>query len=78
MKIQSWIIALIVKAIIDGTTKEKIIALIRNNTSITREVIADSLKITPRGVDYHITKMQNEGMLKREGSRKTGKWKLLK
>jgi ATP-dependent DNA helicase RecG len=59
------------------TTKEKIIELIRNNPSLTRETIADTLGISPKGIDYHLTNMQNEGILKREGSRKTGKWKLL-
>lgn len=58
-------------------TREKVIALIRNNPALTREIIADSLGITPKGVDYHLTKLQKEGLLKREGARKTGKWILI-
>jgi len=60
----------------EKTSREKIIELIRNNPSSTRESIAASLGITPKGVDYHLTNMQNEGMLKREGSIKSGTWKL--
>lgn len=59
---------------IGKTTREKIIEFIRVNPSLTRESIAFSLGISSKGVDYHITNMQNEGILKREGSRKTGKW----
>lgn len=59
------------------TTREKIIKLIKNKPSLTREVIADSLGITPKGVDYHLANMQREGILIREGSRKAGKWKLI-
>jgi ATP-dependent DNA helicase RecG len=62
---------------VEETTRGKIIELIRKNPSLTRESIAASLGITPKGVDYHLTNMQNEGILKREGSRKTGKWKLI-
>lgn len=60
----------------EKTTREKIIELIKDNPSSTRESIAVSLGITSKGVDYHLTNMQNEGILKREGSRKTGTWKL--
>jgi len=59
------------------TTREKIIKLIKNKPALTREAIADSLGITPKGVDYHLTKMQKEGVLFREGSRKAGIWKLI-
>ena len=66
-----------VEETVEENTREKMIELIRNNSSITRDALAKSLKITSRGVDYHITKMKNEGTLTREGSRKTGNWKLL-
>lgn len=59
------------------TTREKIIEIVKNNPSITREAIADLLGITPKGVDYHLTRLQKEGVLFREGSRKTGNWKLM-
>lgn len=59
-----------------GDAREEIIRLIRNNPSITREELANTVGITIKGVDYHLTKMQKEGMLEREGSRKTGIWVL--
>lgn len=59
-----------------GDAREEIIKLIRNNPSITREELANTVGITVKGVDYHLTKMQKEGILEREGSRKTGMWVL--
>lgn len=59
-----------------GDAREEIIKLISNNPSITREELANAVGITVKGIDYHLSKMQKEGRLKREGSRKTGIWVL--
>ncbi len=56
--------------------REKIIILIKEEPSLTREELANTLGITIKGIDYHLSKMQKEGILKREGSRKTGTWVL--
>ena len=68
---------IIVEKTVGKTNRDKIIELLKSNASLTREAIADSLGMTPKGVDYHLTKMQNDGILIREGSRKTGYWKLI-
>lgn len=57
-------------------SREEIIKLIKEKPSITREELAEFIGITVKGVDYHIGKLQKEGVLKREGSRKTGTWVL--
>jgi ATP-dependent DNA helicase RecG len=59
-----------------GDARKEIIKLISINSSITREELANSVGITVKGVDYHLTKMQKEGILERKGSRKTGIWVL--
>ncbi|PZW93871.1 ATP-binding protein [Lachnoanaerobaculum umeaense] len=67
------------------TTKEKnsiqeqIVLLMKDNPSITAEQIANEIKeITADGVRYHIRNLKAHGVIKREGSTKSGKWIVLK
>lgn len=67
------------------TTKEKssiqeqIVLLMKNNPSITAEQIANEIKeITADGVRYNIRNLKAHGVIKREGSTKSGKWVVLK
>ena len=62
---------------VEKTSREKIIELVKENPSITRVQLSKLTGITIKGVDYHLTKMQKEGILERKGSRKTGSWVLL-
>ncbi len=62
---------------IKQTTRTKITELIRNNPSITTKEIADAVKITVKGAEYQLAKMQEDKILIREGSKKTGFWKLI-
>jgi len=66
-----------VEETVEKTTREKIIELIRNNSTITTKDIADSIGITAKGVEYQLAKMQEDKILIREGSKKSGNWKLL-
>jgi len=59
-------------------TREKIISLIRTTNSITTTEIANAIGITDKGVEYHLDKLTTEGILKHEGSKKTGIWVILK
>ncbi len=67
------------------TTKEKnsiqeqIVLLMKDNPGITAEQIANEIKeITADGVRYHIRNLRTHGVIKREGSTKSGKWIVLK
>ncbi|MCK5197868.1 MAG: winged helix-turn-helix transcriptional regulator, partial [Spirochaetales bacterium] len=60
------------------TTPDKILALIRTNSTITRKEIADELDMTIDGIKYHIKKMNTNGILKYVGSTKKGHWEVLK
>ena len=67
------------------TTKEKssiqemIVLLMKENPSITAEEIANEIKeITAEGVRYHIRNLKAHGVIKREGSTKSGKWVVMK
>lgn len=59
-------------------SRNKIINCIISNNDITITELATMLGITYKGVQYHIAAMQKAGILKREGSRKSGYWKVLK
>lgn len=51
----------------------------KDNLGITAEQIANEIKeITADGVRYHIRILKTHGVIKREGSTKSGKWIVLK
>lgn len=58
-------------------TREKIIELIKGNPSLTTKDMANSTGITIKGVEYQLAKLQEEKILIREGSKKSGVWKLI-
>lgn len=55
----------------------KIILLIKEDEKITAAELAQKIDISSRAVQKNIAKMQENGVLHREGSRKTGKWEVL-
>lgn len=68
-----------------STTKEKsviqesILYLMKNDPSITAEQIANEIKgITADGVRYHIRNLKAHGVIKIEGSTKSGRWIVMK
>ncbi|TXD77588.1 winged helix-turn-helix transcriptional regulator [Algoriphagus ratkowskyi] len=44
----------------------------KEEPSLTREELANTLGITIKGIDYHLNKMQKEEILTTEGLPKTG------
>lgn len=59
-------------------TTAKIIEVIENNPSITRQEIAEALDITLDGVKWQLNKLKKEGTIKREGSSRNGKWVVIR
>ncbi|MFD2034014.1 ATP-binding protein [Belliella marina] len=55
-------------------TAIKMIDLIKNRPGITTKELANSLKISDKGVEYNLAKMQKSGIIHREGSKKSGFW----
>jgi len=55
-------------------TQQKIIALFSDNSLITTQSIADTLNLTRRKVDYHISQLKKAGLVEREGAKKNGRW----
>lgn len=62
---------------INLSEKEKaILRVISENPSITYPEIAAQLSISIRTISRAINKLQNEGLIVREGSKKSGYWEV--
>ncbi|MFT6408437.1 MAG: putative HTH transcriptional regulator [Arenicella sp.] len=59
------------------TTQEKILALLRENPSITRKALAERIGITPDGIKYHLDKLKTAGIIQHSGPTKGGHWQVL-
>ena len=61
-----------------GKTRDKILALIKRNPQITVEQLAKLTGVSAKGVEWNIARLKAEGLLKRSGSRKAGRWDILR
>ena len=62
----------------EPTTQKKILDYLKEHPETTRKKLAEILgTITEDGVKFHLAKLQEKGLLKREGGRKEGKWIVL-
>ncbi len=59
-------------------TREKILALIAVDSSITMKELANRLEITPKGIEWQIREMKRKGILERIGPDRGGYWKIIK
>ena len=58
-------------------TTQKLLDLISQDPSVTRQSLAEALGITPDGVKYHLRKLQAQGRLRRVGPDKGGHWEVV-
>ena len=58
-------------------TREAILGMINQNAKVTSTQMAKSLGINRSAVSKHLKKMQEDGIIKREGPDKGGKWIIL-
>lgn len=63
---------------IEKPIQHQIVELIEMEPRITARQISEHLGISFDGVRYHIKKLRAHGVIKREGSTKSGKWIVLK
>ncbi len=59
------------------TTKEQVIALLRINPHMTRSDLALQLSKSENTIKEHLAKLKAEGRLKRIGSDRSGRWKVV-
>ena len=55
-------------------TREAILQLISENASITSRKMANRLNINRSAISKHLKRMQDDNMIRREGSQKSGRW----
>jgi len=48
--------------------------IIKDNPNITTTEMANTIGISEKGVEYQLNKLKRENLIKREGSKKSGKW----
>ncbi|MBI5242123.1 MAG: winged helix-turn-helix transcriptional regulator [Elusimicrobia bacterium] len=61
-----------------GKTTDKIIALIKENPRITREELARLTGLSVRGIEWNLQRLRTQGRVKRVGSRKLGRWEVVR
>jgi predicted HTH transcriptional regulator len=61
----------------DGKTTDKILANISDNPMISISALAGEIGITPDGVKWHLDKLKKQGIIKREGAKNGGHWKII-
>lgn len=59
-------------------TRDKVLALIGSSPTVTIERLAQLAGISAKGVEWNIAKLKAEGLLRRVGSRKAGRWEVVK
>ncbi|NDV69501.1 Fic family protein [Dysgonomonas sp. 25] len=62
---------------IPHTTRDRILAQMRNNPKITRNELAAILNLTADGIKYHLQKMTKEGLIIHRGSPRNGYWEVV-
>ena len=59
------------------TTQKKILSYLRAEPSLTRRELAERTGITPDGIKYHLKELKAAGAIRRVGSDRAGRWKVL-
>ena len=57
-------------------TRDKMIRLIKDNTKITIEELAQKIGKTTRTIEIHLNKLKEDGLIKRVGPDKGGHWEI--
>jgi len=60
-----------------GVNEAKVVDVIKANKSVTIVQIAEALGISTTAIENNISKLREKGILRREGSDKTGHWEVL-
>ena len=59
-------------------TVDKILSLIKKNSSITAKELSLNTGLTRRGIEWNLANLKKQGILERIGSTKKGFWKINK
>ena len=59
------------------STRDRIVALLRIDPTLTRAALATHVGMTPEGVKYHLDKLREAGRIRHVGPTKKGRWEIL-
>lgn len=78
--LEKWSIKVVHKGGPEGgtETRDDIIQLIADNANITSRDMANKLNINRSAILKHLKKLQEENLITREGSQKSGRWIILR
>jgi ATP-dependent DNA helicase RecG len=60
------------------TTRDKILAALHGDPTLTRNALAEHFGLSADGVKYHLGKLRAEGRIRHVGPTKAGRWEVLK
>ena len=63
---------------VQNSTRRRILSLLSDEPRITQVAIAERLGITRDGVSYHFRKLRADGIIRRVGSSKSGRWEVVR
>lgn len=55
----------------------RVVEVMRRNPKVTREELADQLRVTLKGIEWQVAKLQKDKVIRRVGGRKFGSWEVL-
>lgn len=58
-------------------TREKIVRLVQKDSTLTTKEIAKIIGVSEKGIEYHLSKLKSENILKRVGPDKGGHWEII-
>ncbi|MBF0234031.1 MAG: putative DNA binding domain-containing protein [Desulfamplus sp.] len=61
-----------------ASTKETILNAIRERSEISVKELAELCALSPHGVQYHINKLKQSGVIRHVGATKAGRWEILR
>ena len=59
-------------------TVGEILQILQANPKITRKGLSERLQLSIRGVEWNLAKMKQEGLIRRIGPNKGGRWEVIK
>ena len=59
-------------------TRDKLLNLLQDTPDISSPDLAEKLGISLKGVEWHLSKLSNEGIIRHIGPRKGGHWEVVK
>ena len=58
-------------------TKNLIIEMMKENPSITMLQLSEQIGVTPKAIEKQIMRLRSVGLIKREGSNRSGVWRVI-